>query len=471
MAEPSPPLREYLRFLKRQAPLIALVPAISIATAALFVSAQDPVYRASMGIIVTQGGGETRPEIGDRALTQTMTQILESNEVAQRVVDELNLPMTSADLLKKLKIEVKPDSAILGVSYDSKDRQEARAVLASLGRSFLTQAREQLGATNSPKNPGPLGIFARISDRPHVDPDPVAPQPVRTIGFAGALGLALGLILAFARESLDDRIRGRGNAEDWFGAPVIGTLPRGFRGKPPAYLREVGRGRVRQVEALQILRANFQFMTSGLSGPTLVVTSAVGDEGKTTVVASLSMSLAIGGEDVIAVESDLRRPNLHAFLGVPTATTGLADVLDGRAKLADALHEVELFHPSGNGANGTAATETAARPGLGGRLRVLSAGTSTTDPTSTLTADRLAKLVAELKKQSSYVIFDSPALLLAGEALPLAVGVDSVIVVARQGYTTRTRAEGVRAMLRGLGAQKVVVVLIDASEALRARVE
>ena len=424
-----------------------------------------------MGIIVAQGGGGSRPEIGNRPLTQTMTNILESDVIAKRVVNDLNLPIASADLLKKLKVEVKPDSSILTVSYESTDRREARAVLASLGRSYLALARAKLGVTGNLQNPGPLEIIASIYDPPHVEPDPVAPQPARTVGFAGALGLALGLILAFARESLDDRIRGRGNAEEWFGAPVIGTLPRGFRGRPPAYLREHGRGRVRQVEALQILRANFQFMTSGLSGPTLVVTSAVEGEGKTTVVASLSMSLAIGGEDVIVVESDLRRPNLHGLLGVPPASIGVVDVLEGRAKLGDALHEFELFRASGNGAGVEAPTQRAADDGFGGRLRLLPAGSSTVDPTAALTAERIARLVTQLKKMSSYVIFDSPALLLAGEALPLAVGVDSVIVVARQGYTTRSRAEGVRTMLRGLGAQKVVVVLIDASETLRASVE
>ena len=467
MAETSPSLRQYLRFLKRQSWLILLIPAIAIGASALIVSRQSSVYRASMGIIVAQGGGNSKPEIGNRPLTQTMTNILESDVIAQRVVDDLDLPITSATLLKKLHVLVKPDSSILTITYESTDKRRAVAVLASVGRSFLTLIREKLGVSGSLQRPGPLLIIADIYDPPHLEPDRISPQPVKTLGFAGALGLALGLMLGFARESLDDRVRSRRDAEEWFGAPVIGTLPKGLRGKPPLLVGDARRSRNKGAEALDILRANFQFAASGPAGPTLMVTSALENEGKSTVVASLGIALATSGREVIAVETDLRRPNLHRLLGAPEPQWGLEDVIEGRVGLADALQEIPLLGASGsgNGRDGAAAGDPSNTSETGfGRLRLLPAGSSTLDPTVGLSAERVVRLANDLKQLASYVIFDSPALLSASAAVPLAVSVDNVVIVARQGYTTREGAEGVRAMLQGLGARKVAVVLIDARE-------
>jgi succinoglycan biosynthesis transport protein ExoP len=469
--ETSPTLRQYLRFLQRQAWLILLIPAIAIGSSAWALSRQDSVYRASMGIIVAQGGGQTQPQIGNRPLTQTMTNILQSDVIAQRVVDDLNLPITSTTLLKKLHVSVKPDSSILTVTYDSTDKRRAVAVLSSVGRSYLTLIREKLGVSGSLRRPGPLLILADIFDPPHLESDRVSPKPAKTLAFAGALGLALGLILGFARESLDDRVRSRRDAEEWFGAPVIGTLPKGLRGRPPVRAGDERRGRNKGAEALDVLRANFQFAASGPAGPTLVVTSALENEGKTTVVASLGIALAKAGRQVIAVETDLRRPNLHRLLGAPEPRWGLQDVIEGRVGLSDALQEIRLVGASGNGTGGDGAgpSDSSNRPEAGsGRLRLLPAGAATLDPRAGLSAERVLGLANDLKELASYVIFDSPALLSAGAAVPLAVSVDNVVVVARQGYTTRDGAEEVRAMLEGLGARKVAVVLIDARERLGA---
>ena len=470
MSESSPTLRHYVGFLRRQAWLILLTTTIAILAAVLVVSRQDVIHRASMGIIVAQGGGEATPQIGNRALTQTMTNILESDVIAQRVVDDLDLPITSAALLKKLNVSVKPDSSIMTVSYDSTDKQQAVAVLTSTGQQFLSLIQEKLGVSGRLRRPGPLQIIADIYDPPHLEPNQVSPQPAKTIGFAAALGLALGLILGFARESLDDRVRSRRDAEEWFGAPVIGALPTGMRRRPPSLVGETRWGRSKGAQAVDILRANLQFAASGPAGPTLAVTSALPNEGKSTVVASLGMALAVAGKDVIVVESDLRRPSLHSLLHVPAPELGLDDVIEGRATLSDALQDAELLRTGANGRKSDAsvgAISDQLGTRLAGRLRLLPAGPSAKDPTAVLSPDRVARLMNDARELASYVIFDCPPILLSSEAVPLAVNADSVVVVARQGFTTRRRAEDVRRMLEKLGAENVSVVLVDSREALR----
>jgi tyrosine-protein kinase len=455
LAEATPQLRQYLGFLKRQAWLILLVPAVALGIAYVIVSRQHSVYRASMGIIVAQGGGAFQPQLGNQPLTQTMTNILQSDVIAQRVVEGLHLPITSSELLKKLHVQAKPDSSVLDVSYDSESRQEGLKILTEFGKSFKALIREKLGVSGGIKKPGPLLIIADIFNPPHIEPHRVSPQPGRVYGFAVGLGLALGLIFAFARASLDDRVRGRLDAEEWFGAPVIGTLPRGLRSK--STLDGQRHQSTGALDALQLLRANLQLKAAGI-GPTVLVTSAVDNEGKTTVVANLAMALAVAGQDVICVEADLRRPTLHRLLGASERATGLVAVLERRMELEDALQEVELVNPSSNGA------ATADRTELAGSLRLLPAGVPPPDPAAVLSRDGMAWIVRELSERASYVIFDSPPLLSAGEALPLVLVVDGVLLVARQGRTRREDAQALRTTLDRLGAKKLAVVLTDARE-------
>ena len=130
LAEPSPPLRQYLSFARRQAWLIALVPALAIAAAAFSVHRQPSVYRASMGIVVAEAGVRYQPPVGNQALAQTMKSMLKSDVVARRVVEKLGLPISSSELVSKLRVQLQPDSSVLNVSYDSTNKREALNVLS-----------------------------------------------------------------------------------------------------------------------------------------------------------------------------------------------------------------------------------------------------------------------------------------------------------------------------------------------------
>ena len=162
MAETSPPLRQFLRFARRQAWLIALVPLVAVAAAAFIVQGQASVYRASMGIGVAESGA--RPPLGSPELMQTMKGILKSNVVAQRVVTQLGLPTSAAELSKKVQVQYQPDSSVLNVSYDSTDKNEALSVVRQTGVEFQRVAHESFGVSDSFKRPGPLLIVASVLD-------------------------------------------------------------------------------------------------------------------------------------------------------------------------------------------------------------------------------------------------------------------------------------------------------------------
>jgi succinoglycan biosynthesis transport protein ExoP len=454
MQDPQPALLHYLQIVRRQVWSIVLALAAVLVAVSLYSINKTPVYRASTGIVVGQGGGIFQPEFGTSVepFTLTMSNLLHSHVVAENVIRNLNLSTTPDALLADLKVTTKPSSSVLEVSYDSTSKARALAVLRSVGTAFATLVDQKLGSETPPATRGSgtgvqaQPITARVFDPAHLEPGRVAPRPGRDLLFGAALGLVIGLALAFVRASFDDRIQSSRDASEAFGAPVIGTLPKPSR-TSRASARD-GRHEKRLLSALELLRANVQF-SSAVQGPVIVVISAHEDEGKTRVAGDLGRALASAGNEVICVGADLRRPKLHEYLGRPRRGPGLVDVLEGRVELADALQGVKLDG------------RRTGVPEQDGRLRLLAAGRVLRVSSSMLAGERLQELVEDLRAMGQYVIFDSPPALVAGDVYPLIGAADSVIVVARQGWTTKSTAEVMRTTLEGLGAKRVSVVLTN----------
>ncbi len=455
------PLRHYLNVARRNLLLLVLFPVVALAGAALLTAIQESEYHADMKIFVGQAGGGLQPVIGTQPLTQTMTNLLQSDIVVRTAIERLRLDATPKDVSKRLTVTTLPDSSVLDVGLDWRDRREALALLDEIARLFSSRVKEKLGLSTSESTldvkSSKVLFFATVFDPPHLKPDRVSPTPLKNLAFGGVLGLLLGLVAVVLREGLDDRIRGKGEAEEAFGAPVIGALPRGAHKHPLATLRSGKEDRRGIAEAVRMLRATLRFSSAGVGGPAVLVTSSREGEGKTTVAACVALALAVGGKRVVCIDADLRRPRLHELLGISADGVGLVDVVRGRAEIHDVLRPVDLAQArSSNGHGGSdvlAAAET-------GSFRLLPAG----DPTGedvTLEADVIRRLVDGLAGETDYVIFDAPPLLTSGDAFPLAQLTDNVIVAVREGRTTRTGAEGVRETLRGLGAQRVSVVLTN----------
>jgi Mrp family chromosome partitioning ATPase len=478
-------VRGYLAAIRRQWFIVAAVVAVALIAAGLWVARQDSKYASEMKIVVGQGQALFGPDVSFAVepFTQTMTDLLESDVVAQRVIDDLGLDDTPEEVLDRLEVSTKPDASVLNLTYEDTDRERSRRVLQAIGEEFTALVDTRFGdqgrqSTQGNRDETPP-VTATIFDPAHALPDRVSPKPLRTLAIAGVLGLIAGMLLALVRDAFANRIRSHREAQDAFGVRVAGVLPPGTVGTRPSQIQHLPPRMAQRIgDALEILGATIRFSSNGSESGVVLVTSSLPEEGKTTVVANVAALLARSGLRVVAVEGDLRRPALHRFLEVPSDQPGIADIARGDASLSDVLLSVPV-PASLRSLQASTAEEAAGGAPEGGpfawsaggyderSLLLLPAGTRLAETHDVFTMGQVAELMAQLRELADYVIVDSAPLLLVPDAYPFAQLADRVLVVAREDATSRDDAESARETLSSLRVRDFTVILTEATEAER----
>lgn len=272
---------------------------------------------------------------------------------------------------------------------------------------------------------------------------PVRPTPRRNVLAALALGLALGVALAFVRDHLDDSVKGRDDVEGATpGTWVLALVPKvaGWRDRRAARVVSLDEPRSVAAEAYRTLRTSLQFIGLERRVEVVQVTSPSPCEGKTTTLANLGVAFASAGLRTVLVDADLRRPRLHEFFGVDNRA-GLTSLLAGAAPLAEAVSPV------------------AGQP----FLAVLPSGPIPPNPSELLASGRMADVLDEVRRESDIVLVDSPPVLAVTDALVLGGLVDGVVVVATASLTTRLGLRRAVEQLTQVGAPVLGTVVNGAA--------
>lgn len=260
------------------------------------------------------------------------------------------------------------------------------------------------------------------------------------------LGIVLGVGLAFLWEALDTRVRSAQEiGERLGGVPMLGRLPapkRQYRAKNRLVM--LGDPRASEAEAFRMLRTSLDFATLGREMRTIMITSAVEQEGKSTTIANLGVALARAGQRVVLVDLDLRRPFLNKFFQLDGP--GLTQVALGHVGLEHALAPVVIadddlrrgrFQGSGNGHVRVERANGAARNLVKGILEVLPSGPIPPDPGEFVRTAALSEILAQLRVRTDYVLIDAPPTLHVGDALALSTMADGIIVVTKMKIVRR----------------------------------
>lgn len=297
-------------------------------------------------------------------------------------------------------------------------------------------------------------VPAEVARRAEPPDAAASPRTARNTILGAIVGLAIGLLAAFARDSLDRRIRTSADAHDVFELPVLGRVGQSALGTTGAARSSNGPGFVRpaDIEAFRILRTNMAALTPGRPPRSVLVTSGLPQEGKTTVAISLAAASAAAGQRTLLVDGDLRRPAVAQRLGLP-ATPGLSEYLARTAEPRDILHTVSVS-AMGGGSNGASEDERV--------LVCIPAGNAQGEPAELLASDRCRNFLDKVSRAYDLVVIDTSPLLAAADPLELAPRVESLLICVRLTTSTRDEAAAVKQAVRLLPERPTGLVVTGA---------
>ena len=282
---------------------------------------------------------------------------------------------------------------------------------------------------------GQLGSV-RIIDPAKPDYIPIKPKKKMNLILGLIMGLGLGIGVTFVMEYFDNSVRSVEDIEK-SGMPILGSIPiikledtaRRFRkngkhhssSKLDTHEAKTIAGRLIThfapkspiSEAYRSLRTSIQYTRADTPLKTIVVTSPGPQEGKSTTVANLAITIAQMGTKTLLVDTDLRRPVLHSIFNL-SRSKGISNFLVGKAGLEEIIFETDIDN-----------------------LYVMPCGTLPPNPSELLGSKAMKHCITELKEQFDIILFDSPPIMAVTDAAVLSSDVDGVILVVKAGQTDR----------------------------------
>jgi Mrp family chromosome partitioning ATPase/uncharacterized protein involved in exopolysaccharide biosynthesis len=312
--------------------------------------------------------------------------------------------------------------------------------------------------------------------RPATEPSaPIGSEGVNTFLIGALLGLMLGLVLAFVQETLDTSIGTIEDVESYLEVPVLGIVPHIDPRETMERLVE-RRPALAQIdpdalqshallithfdpkspvaEAYRTLRTNIQFARLERGGKVLVVTSPTLQEGKTTTIVNLALTMAQSGQKTLLVGANLRRPSIHRFFGIEREP-GLSDILVGNARWRDCIRTVAdilmgRFEME----------DIMAAPGLD-NLHIIEAGPIPANPSELLSTSAMAEFLRSVSAEYDIVLIDTPPVLPVTDSAIVAGQADGVLLVYQAGKVGRLVLKRAKAHLESTRAKVWGVVLND----------
>ncbi len=288
---------------------------------------------------------------------------------------------------------------------------------------------------------------------------PVGPNRGRTVVLAFLLSIGLGVGMALFLEYLDDTVHSTQEVERVLHLPALAVIPSvaGSTRRPVlpginALQKQNGNGnghghnellmnidlRSPLAESYRHLRTSVLLSTAGRPPKSLLVTSSLPGEGKTTTAVNTAISLAQTGASVVIIDADMRRPRLQSIFDVSMGH-GLSSVLSTEASESEMLAMVTTDEASG--------------------LDVLSSGPIPPNPAELLGSDQMRRLMATLQARYTHVIVDSPPISSFTDGVLISTMVDGVLLVVHGGKSSRHIVRRSKQLLNDVGAKVLGVVL------------
>lgn len=429
-------LRDYLRILRRSWILIiaTTLAGLLIGGTAAILTAPTYTSETQLFVAIQNSGSVQELQQGNtfsQARVQSYVKTVATPIVLQPVVDTLGLDVSAEELAGQVTASTDLNTVLINISVTDHSAVQASAIAQAVATSLIkavdTLEKPQAGGGTSP-------VSLSIVKPAKAPSNPSAPNTKAYILVGLVIGLAAGVGMSVLRSTLDNRIRGEADLRRVTDAPLLGGISFDQDATRKPLLTQTAPQSPR-AESFRQLRTNLQFANVSGHAKTVLVTSSLPGEGKSTTATNLAIALAHAGQSVCLVDADLRRPMVNEYLGLER-NAGLTTALVGTADIN------ELLQPWGDD-----------------NLYVLTSGQVPPNPSELLGSDEMKTLLARLEHAFDTVVIDAPPLLPVTDAAVLSQHVGGVVLVVGSHKLRHQDLEKSLSALQMVGANVLGVVL------------
>lgn len=428
-------LHDYLRTLRRNWVAVTAIALAGVVIGGAVSVLMKPTYTADTQLFVAIQSSGTVQELQDgntfsQARVQSYVKTVASPAVLQPVIDSLGLSLTAEELAERVTARTDPNTVLIDISVTDSSPVQASAMAEAVAKSLIRTVDE----LETPKKGGSSPVSLSVI-KPAIAPlTPSAPNSRLNLAIGLLVGLAFGVGTALIRTTLDSRIRSESDLRQVTATPLLGGI-RFDHDVSRSPLVTQSAAQSPRAESFRQLRTNLQFANVAGHAKTVLVTSSLPGEGKSTTATNLAISLAQAGQSVCLIDADLRRPMVNEYLGLER-NAGLTTALIGSVDIN------ELLQPWGEAT-----------------LYVLTSGQIPPNPSELLGSQEMKHLITRLEQAFDAVVIDAPPLLPVTDAAVLSQHVGGVVLVVGVQKLKRHELEKSLDALDLVGANLLGVVL------------
>ncbi|WP_081589151.1 polysaccharide biosynthesis tyrosine autokinase [Arthrobacter sp. Rue61a] len=398
-------IRDYVRILRRNWILITALTLLGLLAGGVLTVISKPTYTAETQLFVAIQNSGTVQELQQgnnfsQARVQSYVRTIDSPLVLQPAIDSLGIDVTAEQLASRVTASTELNTVLIKISVADESAVQAAALAQAVGDSLI----RTVDTLEKPKTGGSSPVSLSIIKPAKAPLAPSAPNGRLNVILGLVVGLVLGVGAALLRTVLDNRVRTEADLRKVTDAPLLGGITYDQDATKKPLLTQAAHQSPR-AESFRQLRTNLQFANVSGRAKSVLVTSSLPGEGKSTTAINLAIALAQAGQSVCLVDADLRRPMVSEYLGLDR-NAGLTTYLVGKADVND------LLQPWGDD-----------------QLFVLTSGEIPPNPSELLGSEGMRQLLSRLESVFDSVVIDAPPLLPVTDAAVLSQHVGGVMVV------------------------------------------
>lgn len=395
-----------------------------------------PEYKSTSTLLLIPNNSDESKTITSSDLTlnsgliSTYSNIAKNSKVLKKVIENLNLNITEAELLKKIEISIVKDTHILEIAVKGSNAEVATDITKELANVFLEEIKEIYQLDN-------IGIV----DEAQIPNAPYNISHLKDIIIFFAIGIFASFVYVMIIYIFDNTIKKDIDIERYIKVKTLGNIPINTNKTNEIVERNNTKSYV--TECINTIRTNILYMNSTKKAKTILITSCTPREGKSWVSANIAASFAETNKKVLLIDADMRKGRANKIFGIDN-TEGLSNYL--YSITGNIKEDIEL---------GREYIKETQIP----NLHILSNGPIPSNPSELLASSGMKELVTLLKNIYDIIIIDAPPCKLVSDSIVLSTIVDSTVLVVNSEKTKISDLKEVKKSINIVGGKIIGAIL------------